>query len=64
MGLAKHFHTMKQQGQRVPNYVYRFFQDPLPTDNAIPPEQRRYTPKKKKVVGDKSMDDILKDLLG
>lgn len=67
MGLAKHFHTAKAHGQRVPNYVYMFFGENPPKNNKVPPEERRYIKKadRKPVIqtSEKMVGDILKDLL-
>ena len=68
MGLAKHFHTVRQNGGRIPNYVYRFFGENPPKDNKVPPAERRYIKKAdrrpKIETSEKMVGDILKDLLG
>ena len=67
MGLAKHFYTARAHGERVPNHVYRFFGEKSPTNNKVPPEERRYVKKadRKPVIqtSEKMVGDILKDLL-
>ncbi len=61
MGLAKHFYTMRQQGERVPAHVYRFFEYDGTVEKS-PKKKKVDASKPKKKSTDMYVDELLKDL--
>lgn len=66
MGLAKHFYTARGHGERVPDYVYRFFGDGKVHPAKETPRKKKAPVRKprKKQTNEEYVTDMLKDLLG